>query len=384
MRMHAAPSPRSPAPSLTLTRARAYAGYATDLLLARLPRLHAPSTRGPIRIDADGATVHCYEAFPTGTLIEDWQALFAKVASSAAFHSPDWARPLLEVLDRRGRLKVLAVYAKAELIGVLPLDARRGHAFITPGGAMSDHLDPLVSSDHRELFWQSIFRALHELADRRSFSLTLENQPNAGETIAAIRSAARKNGLAVSDQASDISAGIALPESWEAYLAQFNSHDRKELKRKLKKATADAAAELVVCSSPDVIDAALDSVFTLMEKGGGGKGRKARWIYRPHFAQAARPLAAAGRLTVYQLRLRGQTAAGLIAMPTAAGEILWCGAYDLAFRDLSPGIVTFLMIIQRGITLGWSSLDLLRGQHEYKYRLGAVDRPLTTIVIKSV
>jgi CelD/BcsL family acetyltransferase involved in cellulose biosynthesis len=51
-------------------------------------------------------------------------------------------------------------------------------------------------------------------------------------------------------------------------------------------------------------------------------------------------------------------------------------------RAWSPGIVLFGMLIRRSIEQGHKVFDLLRGQYDYKYRLGATDHPLHTLTFR--
>ena len=75
-------------------------------------------------------------------------------------------------------------------------------------------------------------------------------------------------------------------------------------------------------------------------------------------------------------------AAGMIALPTNRGQILWNTAFDSSMKAWSPGIVLFAMLIRRAIQNGESSFDLLRGQYDYKYRLGAADHPLHKVTFR--
>jgi CelD/BcsL family acetyltransferase involved in cellulose biosynthesis len=93
-------------------------------------------------------------------------------------------------------------------------------------------------------------------------------------------------------------------------------------------------------------------------------------------------LAAGGGLVVYKLLIEDRHAAGLIALPTRRGEILWNTAFDPSMKTWSPGIVLFAMLIRRAIERGETSFDLLRGQYDYKYRLGAADHPLHRLTFR--
>jgi CelD/BcsL family acetyltransferase involved in cellulose biosynthesis len=174
---------------------------------------------------------------------------------------------------------------------------------------------------------------------------------------------------------------IELAPTFEDYLARLGYHERKEIRRKLRKAEQRGRARFVVNSTSLAIGYALDNCFGLMERAGGGKGRKTKWMFRPHFNTAAPALAADGRMCVYELYLHDRLAASLISLPQGGRQILWCGAIDRDLRAWSPGIVLFAMVFRHAIENGEPAIDLLRGQYPYKYKMGAVDRPLHRLTL---
>jgi len=52
------------------------------------------------------------------------------------------------------------------------------------------------------------------------------------------------------------------------------------------------------------------------------------------------------------------------------------GLVPQTYAHLSPGIVLLAFNIQRAIDLGRREFDFLRGNEEYKYRMGGIDRPV--------
>ena len=58
------------------------------------------------------------------------------------------------------------------------------------------------------------------------------------------------------------------------------------------------------------------------------------------------------------------------------------GLDPAAFSALSPGVVLTAAAIERAIALGRSEFDFLRGNEEYKYRFGAVDRPIYHLTLR--
>ena len=58
---------------------------------------------------------------------------------------------------------------------------------------------------------------------------------------------------------------------------------------------------------------------------------------------------------------------------------LYNSAYDPAFAEAGPGFVLLAAMIERSISDGLARFDFLKGDERYKYRLGAVERPLSVI-----
>ena len=58
---------------------------------------------------------------------------------------------------------------------------------------------------------------------------------------------------------------------------------------------------------------------------------------------------------------------------------LYNSAYAEHASDASPGIMLLTLMIERSIDDGLGRFDFLKGNEQYKYRLGAVDRPLAVL-----
>ena len=366
----------------TLARAWTFAGYSLQVLLPRLPRLGRSATRCLLDEKIDGLRLRILPALPNAKSFEDdFAQLISSIHDVSAFQTLHWIRPLLDYSERLSRLRLICGYDKGRLIGVLPLEQFWNGTFTIPGGMMSDYLDPPINPVYTTRFWSAALRALRQHRDPCGVSLELSNLSEDGGDRLALGGCAVAEGYSLLEEPFDISARITLRASWDEQLAGLKAHDRKETRRKLKRAVEQGGATLKIVDTPEQIDLAIDQTLHLMRLGGGGKARKAKWVYPVHFKACAQPLAREGRLRVYQLQISNQLAASLIALPQKSCEILWCGAFDEQFSAFSPGITLFSMIMQNAISRNVPALDLLRGKHEYKYRLGAVDHPLYRVML---
>ena len=72
----------------------------------------------------------------------------------------------------------------------------------------------------------------------------------------------------------------------------------------------------------------------------------------------------------------GTPAAAAFGFEDDDAYYLYNSAYEPTHRDASPGVVLLAKLIDQEITAGRSRFDFLKGDETYKFRLGAVERPL--------
>jgi hypothetical protein len=80
-------------------------------------------------------------------------------------------------------------------------------------------------------------------------------------------------------------------------------------------------------------------------------------------------------------RAGGKVCAGAISFRTGAHYALSVIAHDPSFNEYSLGILTAYQIICACIERGGREFHFLWGRYDYKFLLGAVERPLTKLVI---
>lgn len=62
--------------------------------------------------------------------------------------------------------------------------------------------------------------------------------------------------------------------------------------------------------------------------------------------------------------------------------LLYNASYDRGLAELSHGIVLISHMIESSIDAGLSRFDMLKGDYTYKYRLGAVARPIRSLLLQ--
>ena len=165
---------------------------------------------------------------------------------------------------------------------------------------------------------------------------------------------------------------IRLPGTFDEFWASLDGHERTEKRRRLKNAESRGHARLVIPQSDAEIATSLDAFLKMLESSPGEKSQAARKTLRPFLLRVAPPLIRAQRLELLLLQIDGHPAAGLLQFPSPAGPLLYNTGFAPAARPWSPGVVAILLAIRRAIDHHAAEYDLLRGNEEYKYRLGAV------------
>lgn len=347
---------------------------------------------GPLRIsrsqeevasvEVGGVIARCHRGWPEDGIDEAWGHLVRRLPGTTTFHSTTWQRDGIAMWIPTGALRVIRVLKGDELIALLPLERSASGFLDSAGHCLSDYLDPLVDPAHEEAAWRAVLTLLREQWDHETRGVTLHNIRAGATCRGTLKRIASVVGFVCEEIETGNAARIALPRSWDEYLASLDGHERKELKRKVRKIEGHAGACVRVSDARTFEQEHLDQVLDLVEMAGG---EKAVWfgdVVRPVLLCVAEPLARQGKLRLLTLMIDGVPAAGLIELPTEQGPLMYNGGFDPAMKPWSPGIVLFALAIRRAIEEGATVFDLLRGREEYKYRLGARDEPLYRIALR--
>ena len=108
---------------------------------------------------------------------------------------------------------------------------------------------------------------------------------------------------------------------------------------------------------------------------------KARFLEDPQnmtFFRAIVPIVAAcGWLQLSFLTVNDEPAAAYLCFDYDNRILVYnSGLVPQTFAHLSPGIVLLAYLIRHAIDSGRSAFDFLRGNEEYKYRMGGHDHPV--------
>jgi len=178
---------------------------------------------------------------------------------------------------------------------------------------------------------------------------------------------------------------IALPETWDDYLAMLSKGHRKQIRRLERNLLDSGRATVHEVRSLADLDRAIEVMIELHQKRWRAAGQ-AGCFNSPAFAafhRAVMPeMLQAGSLRLSWLEVDGRPAAAEYDL--AGGDVVYAyqSGFDPELRDLEPGRVLGMAAIRRAIEQGFRGYDLLRGDEPYKAHWRA--RPRKSIELRVV
>jgi len=168
----------------------------------------------------------------------------------------------------------------------------------------------------------------------------------------------------------EAAAVLELASDYEGYLAGLRSKDRHEIRRKRRRFEgAIGEARLVRGGGPE----ALEAFFSMHRAAGGRKGGFMTPDMEAFFSSLAEIEGAVLSLLIGE---GGEAVAGAFGFEDEHSYYLYNSAYDPASAAESPGVILIDRLIADAIAGGKQRLDFLKGDEAYKFRMGAVPRPL--------
>lgn len=183
----------------------------------------------------------------------------------------------------------------------------------------------------------------------------------------------------------DVAPVIPLPGDFEAYLEALDGKQRRELRRKMRRAEAwEGGVDWYAVGPGHDLSGELAAFLDLMAMS---DPQKAAFLDDPGnraFFEGLAPLAANhGWLRLEFLTVGGQRAAGLFNLIIGDRQMVYNSGLNYEdFGAVSPGWVLFGHSIGDAIERGIACYDFLRGGEDYKYRLGGQDTAVHDIVAK--
>jgi CelD/BcsL family acetyltransferase involved in cellulose biosynthesis len=337
-----------------------------------------------------------YQALCTAEALEaiasEWNDLLACSASAVPFLRPEyligWWKTLGGGEWQSGELFVVTARREdGSLAGVAPLFFTRNReglpALLLLGSIeISDYLDLVACPDDLQPFIDGLLAFLDSPQAPAWQVLDFYNLLESSPTLPRLQAAAERCGWAYSQENLQHCPYIPLPGDWETYLAGIDKKQRHEIRRKMRRAEENPVPlRWYIVDEQADLDAEIDGFLSLMAQD-PEKERFLTPLMRQQIRQSVHAAQQGGWLQLAFLEVGGEKAAGYLNFDTGGHILVYNSGLNFAFRELSPGWVLLGYLLKWANENGRLAFDFMRGDEEYKYRFGALDRFVVRAVIK--
>jgi len=206
----------------------------------------------------------------------------------------------------------------------------------------------------------------------------LENSPS----LSLLESAARAKGWQVQQEHLQHCPYIPIPGDWETYLAGIDKKQRHEIRRKMRRAETNVQpVRWYIVDNEENLDTEIDHFLALMAQD-PEKDYFLTDVMRTQMRASVHAAFQAGWLQLSFLEVGGQKAAGYLNFNYRNRLWVYNSGLNYEFRDISPGWVLLGYLLQWANERRIHSFDFMRGDEDYKYRFGGVDRRVIRLVIR--
>ncbi len=315
-------------------------------------------------------------------LAAEWNGLLAESVTHVPFLRHEylsawWATRGGGEWPASSELAVVTAHQDGRLAGIAPLfftGNREAEPSLLLLGSIeiSDYLDLIVRPADVGSFLPGLLDFLSSLPfawKNLDWHNLLENSP----TRTALQAEAGKRNWTFSLEKTYHAPSIPLTGDFETYLAGIDKKQRHEIRRKMRRAVELGGVDWYIVTDESALDAEVDAFLALM----AADPEKAAFlteVMRSQMHAAVHAAFEAGWLQLSFLTVNGEKAAGYLNFDYDNRIWVYNSGLDRRFIEYSPGWVLLGYLLQWANENKRSHFDFMRGNEDYKYRFGGVDK----------
>ena len=310
-----------------------------------------------------------------------WQTLHAATELRSPFLTWMWQSEWARAFAPDDRLEIRRVTDDdGRLLGLLPLyEAEPGIFRLIGGVDVSDYLDLVAEAGCEAEVWAAL------LSSRPTARPVwdLHSVPSVSPTVTRLPGLAAGHGVEATVTLEERCPVLALPPSWEAYLAGLSGKHRHELLRKIRRLNREIPdARAVAVAGPADLEARLGDFFDLHRRSRVGKVRFMDQRMEAFFRRVAAALAATGGIRLWLLDVADGPLAAFLCLEWDGTVGLYNSGFHPDQAALSPGLVLLTHVIRDAIARGKRRFDFLRGEERYKYDFEPSPEDVCTVTLR--
>ena len=276
-------------------------------------------------------------------------------------------------------LAVVSARQAGRLTGIAPLFLSRNRegvpALLLLGSIeISDYLDVIARPADLTDFLAGLLDFIAQPGLLDWDLLDWHNLPEASPTLPTLKAEIEKRGWTFVQERTYHVPSVPLSGDFETYLAGIDKKQRHEIRRKMRRA-GDSGRNVrwYIVEEASSLDAEVEAFLDLMADD-PEKASFLTTVMREQMHLACRAAFENGWLQLAFLEADGQKAAGYLNFDYLNRIWVYNSGFDRRFMDLSAGWVLLGHLLQWANEKKRTEFDFMRGNEDYKYRFGGVDR----------
>jgi len=275
-------------------------------------------------------------------------------------------------------LVLVSAYENDQLVGIAPLFIAEydGQQAVLLVGSIeiSDYLDLIVREADLPRFLSGLIDFLASSLAGNWSALDWYNLPDNSLTLPALKAESERRGWNYHEEIYRPTPRIALSGSFDDYLSRIDKKQRHEIKRKMRRAAeSDLNVRFVLIDQSADIEKEMNTFFDLMTQDPS----KANFLHPAMREQMSVTIRAAfdqNYLWLSFLEVDGVKVASSWNFDYKNKLYGYNSGVSRTHMELSPGWVLLGHVIQWCCENGRHEFDFMRGDEDYKYRFGGVNR----------
>ncbi len=294
----------------------------------------------------------------------DWNSIFVL---------PAWMQAWWQEFGRSEKPYFLNIKQGEETVGIAPLLIKGKNASFVGNADVCDYLDFILTPGLGKDFFNTL---LDDLKKRGVRQLDLGAVRTDSTVMTFLVPLAREKGYEVSTKQEAVSVELALPDTYDKYLALLEGKQRHELNRKFRNAAAEGKLNYRIVNDPAELNKTLSDFFKMFTESRHDKAVFLTTDMATYFRSLVDATADIGLARFGVLDLDYVPVAMVLYFDYRDCIYLYNSGYDPRYESHSAGLLCKVMGIQASIESGKKVFNFLKGNEIYKYRLGGKEVPL--------
>ena len=325
-------------------------------------------------------------------LASEWNALLAESVTQVPFLRHEYLGAWWETRGGgewpEAELAVVTARQDGRLVGIAPLFSahnREGVLALLLLGSIeiSDYLDLVTRPADLPAFLSGLINFLSSPGSGLPAWNILDwhNLLETSPTLPVLKAEAEQRSWAFMQEQTYHAPSIPLTGDFDTYLSGIDKKQRHEIRRKMRRANENAGElRWYIVTDAASLDDEVDAFLALMAE----EPEKAKFLTDPMRQQMHLSCRAAFKndwLQLAFLEAGGKKAASYLNFDYLNQIWVYNSGLDHNFLELSPGWVLLVYLLEWANKNKRTCFDFMRGDEQYKYRFGGVDRCVVRVKV---